>query len=188
MDLTFDSQGLIPAVVQEAASGKVLMVAWMNAEAVRRTRQSGEVYFWSRSRGELWHKGETSGNTLYVREVRVDCDGDTLLLQVDPTLDPDGVRSILARTARSDDNTGTDLPNHTWGHGKIDAYEAVALAMGVGVCTDDADCADGWTCMDAGRCEEKSESGCGCGQTNPTPGRVIFALSILLLLGRRRGA
>ena len=83
MDLTFDSQGLIPAVVQEAASGKVLMVAWMNAEAVRRTRQSGEVYFWSRSRGELWHKGETSGNTLYVREVRVDCDGDTLLLQVD---------------------------------------------------------------------------------------------------------
>ena len=83
MDLTFDSQGLIPAVVQEAASGEVLMVAWMNAEAVRRTRQSGEVYFWSRSRGELWHKGETSGNTLHVREVRVDCDGDTLLIQVD---------------------------------------------------------------------------------------------------------
>ncbi len=83
MDLIFDSQGLIPAVVQEAASGEVLMVAWMNAEAVRRTRQSGEAYFWSRSRGELWHKGETSGNTLHVREVRVDCDGDTLLLQVD---------------------------------------------------------------------------------------------------------
>ncbi len=83
MDLTFDSQGLIPAVVQEAASGEVLMVAWMNAEAVRRTRQSGEAHFWSRSRGELWHKGETSGNTLYVREMRVDCDGDTLLLQVD---------------------------------------------------------------------------------------------------------
>ena len=83
MDLTFDSQGLIPAVVQEAASGEVLMVAWMNAEAVRRTRQSGEAHFWSRSRGELWHKGETSGNTLYVREMQVDCDGDTLLLQVD---------------------------------------------------------------------------------------------------------
>ncbi len=83
MNLTFDSQGLIPAVVQEAASGEVLMVAWMNAEALRRTRQSGEAYFWSRSRGELWHKGETSGNTLHVREVRVDCDGDTLLLQVD---------------------------------------------------------------------------------------------------------
>ncbi len=83
MDLTFDSQGLIPAVVQEAASGEVLMVAWMNAEAVRRTRQSGEVYFWSRSRGELWHKGETSGNTLQVLEIRMDCDGDTLLLQVD---------------------------------------------------------------------------------------------------------
>ena len=83
MDLTFDSQGLIPAVVQEAASGEVLMVAWMNAEALRRTRQSGEAYFWSRSRGELWHKGKTSGNTLHVREVRVDCDGDTLLLRVD---------------------------------------------------------------------------------------------------------
>ena len=61
MDLTFDSHGLIPAVVQEAASGEVLMVAWMNADALRRTRQSGEAYFWSRSRGELWHKGETSG-------------------------------------------------------------------------------------------------------------------------------
>lgn len=83
MDLTYDSQGLIPAVVQDAASGEVLMVAWMNAEALRRTRQSGQAHFWSRSRGELWRKGATSGNTLEVKTIQVDCDGDTLLLQVE---------------------------------------------------------------------------------------------------------
>ena len=83
MDLEFDSQGLIPAVVQEASSGEVLMVAWMNAEALRQTRQSGQAHFWSRSRGKPWRKGATSGNTLKVRAVRVDCDGDTLLLQVE---------------------------------------------------------------------------------------------------------
>ena len=83
MDLEFDSQGLIPAVVQEASSGEVLMVAWMNAEALRQTRKSGQAHFWSRSRGKLWRKGATSGNTLTVRAVRVDCDGDTLLLQVE---------------------------------------------------------------------------------------------------------
>lgn len=83
MDLTYDSRGLIPAVVQDAASGEVLMVAWMNAEALRRTRQSGQAHFWSRSRGELWRKGATSGNTLEVKEIQVDCDGDTLLLQVE---------------------------------------------------------------------------------------------------------
>lgn len=83
MDLTYDSQGLIPAVVQDAASGEVLMVAWMNAEALRRTRQSGQAHFWSRSRGELWRKGATSGNTLEVKKIQVDCDGDTLLLQVE---------------------------------------------------------------------------------------------------------
>jgi phosphoribosyl-AMP cyclohydrolase len=83
MQLNFDSQGLIPAVVQEATSGEVLMVAWMNADALNRTRESGQAHFWSRSRSELWHKGATSGNTLQMREMRVDCDGDTLLLRVD---------------------------------------------------------------------------------------------------------
>ncbi len=111
-----------------------------------------------------------------------------LLLQVDPTLDPDGIRSILAKSARSDDNTGTDLPNPAWDHGKIDAYEAVALAMGVGLCSDDADCTEGWVCPDAGRCEEKSDSGCGCGRTNPAPGSILLVLSILLLLGIRISA
>lgn len=82
-DLKWDSLGLIPAVVQDAATLEVLMVAWMNAEALRLTQQTGEAWFWSRSRRELWHKGATSGNVLRVRELRADCDGDTLLLLVD---------------------------------------------------------------------------------------------------------
>ena len=80
----FDAQGLIPAVVQEATTGEVLMVAWMNAEALRLTQESGEAHFWSRSRSELWRKGATSGNVLRVAEIRVDCDADTLLLRVHP--------------------------------------------------------------------------------------------------------
>ena len=72
------------AIVQDAASGRVLMLAWMNDEAERRTRETGEAWFWSRSRQELWHKGETSGNTLAVEELRDDCDGDALLVRVRP--------------------------------------------------------------------------------------------------------
>ena len=81
-DLRWDADGLIPAVVQETETGEVLMVAWMNAEALRLTQASGEAHFWSRSRGELWRKGATSGNVLRVEEIRVDCDADTLLLRV----------------------------------------------------------------------------------------------------------
>jgi len=73
---------LIPAIVQDARDGRVLMLAWMNDEALRRTRETGEAWFWSRSRGELWRKGETSGSTLAVEEVRADCDGDAVLLRV----------------------------------------------------------------------------------------------------------
>jgi len=72
------------AIVQDAATGRVLMLAWMDAEAERRTRETGEAWFWSRSRQELWRKGETSGNTLAVEEIRDDCDGDALLLRVRP--------------------------------------------------------------------------------------------------------
>ncbi|HJL69754.1 MAG TPA: phosphoribosyl-AMP cyclohydrolase [Anaerolineales bacterium] len=82
--LKFDANGLITAVLQDADSGSVLMVAWMNAEALRLTQTTGETHLWSRSRRELWHKGATSGNVMRVQEIRVDCDGDTLLLQVDP--------------------------------------------------------------------------------------------------------
>lgn len=83
-ELRFDSRGLIPAVVQDAATLQVLMVAWMNAEALRRTQETGEAHFWSRSRQELWRKGATSGNVLRVQGLMVDCDADTLLLLVDP--------------------------------------------------------------------------------------------------------
>jgi phosphoribosyl-AMP cyclohydrolase len=82
MNLKWDERGLLPAVVQAADSGEVLMVAWMNAEALALTRSSGEAWFWSRSRGELWHKGATSGNIMRVREIMIDCDADTLLLRV----------------------------------------------------------------------------------------------------------
>ena len=73
---------LTPAIVQDAESGRVLMLAWMDDEALRRTREIGEAWFWSRSRQEYWHKGETSGNTLAVEEIRDDCDGDAILLRV----------------------------------------------------------------------------------------------------------
>ena len=73
---------LTPAIVQDADDGRVLMLAWMDDEALRRTRETGEAWFWSRSREQLWRKGETSGNTLAVVELRDDCDGDALLLRV----------------------------------------------------------------------------------------------------------
>lgn len=84
LPIRYDGCGLVPAVVQDAVTGEVLMVAWMNEEALRRTQETGEAHFWSRSRGVLWHKGETSGNRLRVQEIWIDCDGDTLLLKVDP--------------------------------------------------------------------------------------------------------
>jgi phosphoribosyl-AMP cyclohydrolase len=83
IELKYDSNGLIPAVVQDANDGAVLMVAWMNEESLAKTRQDGLACFWSRSRSKLWIKGETSGNYLHVKEIRVDCDADTLLLQVE---------------------------------------------------------------------------------------------------------
>ena len=75
---------LTPAIVQDAADGRVLMLAWMDEEALRLTRETGEAWFWSRSRQKLWKKGETSGNTLSVVEIRDDCDGDAILLRVEP--------------------------------------------------------------------------------------------------------
>ena len=83
-DLTFDAQGLIPAIVQHAETGEVRMVGFMNREALERTISSGRVWFWSRSRQAYWLKGETSGNTLETVEVRVDCDGDAVLVLARP--------------------------------------------------------------------------------------------------------
>ena len=82
-ELTFNEAGLIPCIVQDARTRDVLMMAWMNAESVRLTLESGQTWFWSRSRGELWHKGATSGNTQQVVELRYDCDADTLLALVE---------------------------------------------------------------------------------------------------------
>ena len=83
-EIKFDSNGLIPAIVQDAETNEVLMLAYMNRESLRLTLEKGETYFWSRSRNELWHKGETSGNLQRVVEVRVDCDEDALLIRVQP--------------------------------------------------------------------------------------------------------
>jgi phosphoribosyl-ATP pyrophosphohydrolase/phosphoribosyl-AMP cyclohydrolase len=80
----FDERGLVPAVLQDEATGEVLMVAWMNSEALRLTQETGQAHFWSRSRQALWHKGATSGNFMNVRQILVDCDTDTLLVQVEP--------------------------------------------------------------------------------------------------------
>ena len=80
----FNDRGLIPAIVQDVDSGRVLTLAYMNAESLTRTLEIGETVFWSRSRRELWHKGETSGNYQRVVEIRVDCDADTLLIRVEP--------------------------------------------------------------------------------------------------------
>ena len=111
----FDDRGLVPCIVQDAVSSTVLMLAWMNAESLRLTRETGFVTFWSRSRNALWKKGETSGNMLAVVEIRIDCDRDCLLIRATPagpschtgatscffTLDDestdDGVSPILAR-------------------------------------------------------------------------------------------
>lgn len=81
--LAWNADGLLPAIAQDADDGEVLMVAWMNREALAATAERGEAVYWSRSRGRLWHKGESSGHTQTVREIRVDCDQDVILLLVE---------------------------------------------------------------------------------------------------------
>ncbi len=85
MEIQYNLDGLVPAIVQDTHTGRVLMMAWMNAEAIERTRATGLVTFYSRSRKELWTKGETSGNTLRLVSIETDCDGDTLLVKAIPT-------------------------------------------------------------------------------------------------------
>jgi phosphoribosyl-AMP cyclohydrolase len=100
----FDDKGLLTAVVTDAVSGDVLMVAHMNAEALRLTRETGAATFWSRSRAELWRKGATSGNSMQVVEMRVDCDGDAVWLKVVPAGPAchTGAPSCFFRTLQSD--------------------------------------------------------------------------------------
>jgi len=82
--LNFDDKGLIPAIIQDARNGEVLMLGYMNKESLKRTLGSGDVWFYSRSRQELWHKGETSGNFLRLKSITKDCDSDTLLIEAEP--------------------------------------------------------------------------------------------------------
>jgi phosphoribosyl-AMP cyclohydrolase len=83
--LKYDDRGLIPAVIQDVTTGEVLMMAWMNIEALKLTQETGETHFWSRSRRTLWHKGASSGNVQRVKQISYDCDGDTLLVKVEPS-------------------------------------------------------------------------------------------------------
>jgi phosphoribosyl-AMP cyclohydrolase len=83
-EIKFNEAGLVPAIVQDHATGEVLMLAYMNAESLDKTLETGETWFWSRSRQSLWHKGKSSGNTQRVVSVAIDCDGDTLLVRVQP--------------------------------------------------------------------------------------------------------
>ncbi|MFY0615500.1 MAG: phosphoribosyl-AMP cyclohydrolase [Hyphomicrobiaceae bacterium] len=109
----FNSDGLIPAIASDHRSGEVLMFAWMNAQALSETVATGVAHFWSRSRGKLWRKGETSGNTLQVVEMRTDCDQDVLWLRVDIQGDGKachtGRRTCFYRVVTRDDDGGVKL-------------------------------------------------------------------------------
>jgi len=82
-EIRFDVDGLVPAIAQDATSNRVLMVAWMNRDSLKETMETGKAVYWSRSRNRLWRKGEESGHEQFVREVRLDCDGDVIILQVE---------------------------------------------------------------------------------------------------------
>lgn len=107
--LKFNSEGLIPAIIQDVASGRVLMMAWMNREALEKTVASGRTCFWSRSRKQFWIKGETSGHIQQVKDIAFDCDGDTLLIQVEQTgaACHEGYRSCFFRSVRDQGNSET---------------------------------------------------------------------------------
>jgi phosphoribosyl-ATP pyrophosphohydrolase/phosphoribosyl-AMP cyclohydrolase len=117
------------AIVQDARTDRVLMLGWMDEEAERRTRETGEVWFWSRSRERLWRKGETSGNTLAVRELRDDCDGDALLVRAEPagpTCHTGSVSCFAPALWRTVLQRAADRPEGS--------YTAELLAAGVGAC------------------------------------------------------
>jgi phosphoribosyl-ATP pyrophosphohydrolase/phosphoribosyl-AMP cyclohydrolase len=110
--IQWDERGLVPAIVSDAKSGAVLMLAWMNAEALAATEESGQATFFSRSRQALWRKGGTSGNTLAVRAIRLDCDGDAILIEADPAGPTchTGARSCFYRRAEEGDWVEDDGP------------------------------------------------------------------------------
>ena len=127
MEIDFQKDGgLVPAIIQDERTGDVLMLGFMNAEAFAETRRSGEVVFFSRSRGKLWKKGETSGHVLRVREIRLDCDADALLVRVEPVgpgVCHEGYRSCFFRVLEPDGNPRviaerTFLPENVYGQEK----------------------------------------------------------------------
>jgi len=107
-NLKFDANGLIPAIIQDLASGRVLMMAWMNRVSLEKTIATGKTHFWSRSRQKFWMKGESSGHTQAVKNIALDCDGDTLLIQVEQigAACHEGYRSCFFRSATE---SGADL-------------------------------------------------------------------------------
>jgi phosphoribosyl-AMP cyclohydrolase len=98
--VAWNADGLVPVVAQEAATGDILMLAWMNRAALQRTAAAGEAVYWSRSRGRLWHKGEESGHIQKVHEIRLDCDNDVILLKVSQLGQAGGEPSIACHTGR----------------------------------------------------------------------------------------
>jgi len=102
--LKFDAQGLIPAIIQEQQTGRVLMMGWMNRASLEKTVATGKTHFWSRSRQKFWMKGETSGHTQQVKDIAFDCDGDVLLIQVDQigAACHEGYRSCFFRSVEKD--------------------------------------------------------------------------------------
>ena len=99
-DIKWDGRGLVPVIAQEATSGDVLMFAWMNREALKKTAELGEAVYFSRSRGRLWHKGEESGHLQTVHEIRLDCDNDVILLKVTQLGQAEGKPGIACHTGR----------------------------------------------------------------------------------------
>lgn len=130
LDVAFDDSGLVPCVMQDWRTGEVLTLAYMNAEALRKTRDTGEIHFWSRSRQELWHKGATSGNTQRVRALRLDCDGDAIVALVEPSgpachtgertcfhngeLTPKAPYEVLPELQRTIAARAADRPDGSW--------------------------------------------------------------------------
>jgi phosphoribosyl-AMP cyclohydrolase len=105
--LKFNADGLIPAIIQEQSTGRVLMMAWMNAESIKRSVELGKTVFWSRSRQKYWIKGESSGHVQIIKDVAFDCDGDTLLIQVEQTgaACHEGYKSCFFRSVREQGNS-----------------------------------------------------------------------------------
>ena len=138
--IKFDEKGLVPVVVQDSTTAEVLMTAWANEEALKLTADSGELTLWSRSRKELWKKGETSGNVMRVIELRIDCDGDTLLAIVDPAGPAchTGKRTCFYRSLWGKENsTEATFLGRLWGYLNIrksedpeESYTARLLAKG----------------------------------------------------------